>query len=330
MRESTGASGEQRACALAFGRSGFRVSSTSAALVDWLVELVTPWFEVGTGTGKPKPAASIHIEIDEAALARWIDTAEPTTREQACFQLDQSTVRWPVWRGADGRECALDLEERVSLFVDRTSEYLAFRILAARERPGARLTAFRLLRELAQSAAIAGGALPLHAAALGSKSGVTLVVGPKRAGKSSLLLHGLVGHGERYVANDRVLVALDGATHESGQVWAHGMPSIVGIRAGSLAWAGDLGTALESRAWHYTTTVAEARANQRAGVAAKAAGTIWPPGLTPAQLCALLGAECLAGGPVTRLVFPSVSRLALTDRAQFGQADRGSSTIGIV
>ncbi len=314
VRDPKGAPAEGRACVLTLGRSAFRVVSTSAALVDWLVEFVTPWFDTSSGTATLQVAASIEVRIDEPAFSRWIDAAAPTAREQVCFQLDQSTVRWPVWRGADGCECALDLEERVSLFVDRGSEHPAFRIVAARERPGARLTAFRVIRELAQSAAIAGGALPLHAAALGSKSGVTLVVGPKRAGKSSLLLHGLVSHGAQYVANDRVLVTLDGATDESGQVWAHGMPSIVGIRAGSLAWAGDLGAALASRAWHYTTTVAEARASQRAGDAAEAGGTIWPPGLTPAQLCALLGAERVAGGRVTRIVFPSVHERLPTGR----------------
>lgn len=296
---------------LSFGASALCVRADGAALLDWLVEFLSPWFDVPSPPTAAKTAASIEVAIDAPGLERWIDGATPTGRERVCFQLDRAPVLWPVFRGADGGERALDLAGRVSLAVERTGGGPVFRIVSACDRPGARLAAFRVVRELASEGAIAAGWLPLHAAAVQGRSGVTLFVGPKRAGKSSLLLHALVGHGARYVANDRVMVELAGAAHARLAAHARGMPSIVGVREGSLAWAGGLGSALASGAWHYTTTVAEARAHARAGQRAEAAGEIWPPGLTPAQLCALLGVEPVAGGPIARIVFPSVhERLA--------------------
>jgi hypothetical protein len=145
----------------------------------------------------------------------------------------------------------------------------------------------------------------VHGAAVADRAGVTLFVGAKQAGKSTLLLHALVEGDTRYVSNDRVFVR----TGAAGAA-VLGMPTIVSLREGSLPLAPQLRDEVASRAWHCASTVAEARAHRRAGERAEGASERWPPGLSPSQLCVLLGVEAQAGGALARIVFPEVARTA--------------------
>jgi hypothetical protein len=164
----------------------------------------------------------------------------------------------------------------------------------------------RILRELASAQAASRGEMPLHAAAVAEGETVTLFVGGKGAGKTTLLVHALVaGAGAtRYVSNDRVFVRLD-----SGAPLARGMPSIVSLREATLTLSEGVRTAVDSGAWHYASTVGETRAWHTAGTRPEGAGRRTPPGLSPAQLCALLGVQPVAGGTLARIVFPKTQAM---------------------
>jgi hypothetical protein len=159
----------------------------------------------------------------------------------------------------------------------------------------------RVLRELASSHGSSRGELPIHGAAVAAGERVTLFVGEKGVGKSTLLVHALMHEGTRYVSNDRVFVRLD-----SGVPSAHGMPTIVSLREGTLAFSERLRDEVSSGAWHYSSTVAEARANRVMRTPAEGTGLRWRPGLSPAQLCALLRVEPVPGGVLARIVFPEI------------------------
>ena len=174
-------------------------------------------------------------------------------------------------------------------------------VLAETERPYARMALMRVLRELASSHGSSLGELPIHGAAVAAGEGVTLFVGEKGAGKSTLLVHALMHEGTRYVSNDRAFVRLG-----SGAPRAYGMPTIVSLREGTLALSERLRDAVSSGAWHYGSTVSEARANRVMRTLAEGTGLRWPPGLSPAQLCALLRVEPIAGGELARIVFPEI------------------------
>lgn len=277
------------------------VRSASAGMLAWMEEFLAPWFEVSRDA--PPSAPIVDVRVDGAELGRLVETARATGRDAECFMMDGGAERWPIVRGTDGRDVALDGARGVALRAS-ADDGGARRIdvLAARERPAARMAAVRAVRELAAARAAALGDLPVHGAAVSAEDGVTLFVGPRRAGKSTLLAHALMHPGTCYVANDRAFVCAG-----DGTAVAHGMPTIVSLRDGALALVPGLAAHLESGAWHYASTIAEARTNAAARVVATGLGERRPPGLSPAQLCAILGTGRVASGALVRVVFPEIA-----------------------
>jgi hypothetical protein len=296
-----------------FGYDGFeaRVRTASPTLLAWLQEFLEPWFTARNDRGDAG-LPCIDVESDAEPLSDRLAAAEPTGRAVEVFTRDEPQPPWPLVRAGDAGELAVEPRGRIAIGVGAGSgPARAIRALAAAERPHGRLAALRVLRELASAHALARGALPVHGAALADPDGVTLFVGPKKAGKSTLLLHALLQGGARYVSNDRVFAD---ASARGANV--RGMPTIVSLREGTLALAPRLRDELDSKAWHWSATLAETHAHRRSGEPAPGASDRWPPGLSPPQLCALLGVEAEAGGPLARIVFPEIG--APADGARFG------------
>jgi hypothetical protein len=80
-------------------------------------------------------------------------------------------------------------------------------IVAARDRAETRLALLRVVREYAMLYAARAGWLILHAAAVDFGDYGLVIAGPKRAGKTTLLLHALRNERGRYVSNDRVALS---------------------------------------------------------------------------------------------------------------------------
>ncbi len=277
------------------------VRTASAATVEWLDQFQAPWFEARRADAPPL-APVVELRVDAELFRRRAAAACPTGRDVACFTMDRAEARLPLVRIDGGPEIALDAAGGTMLEVRGDDRRTRVEVLADAERPAGRLAVLRVLRELASAAALRRGELPIHGAAVADADGVTLFVGAKGAGKSSLLVHALLHPGTQFVANDRAFVRVGAG----GAASAHGMPTIVAIREGTLALAARLRDAVGSGAWHYASTVAEARGARAAGAPVPGAGTRWPPGLSPAQLCAILGVDALAGGTVARIVFTEI------------------------
>jgi len=270
-------------------------------MLDWLEEFLRPWFAVGPAPAHTR-APIIDARVDSELFRRRMRAARPTGRDVVCFTMDHAEASWPLARVEGGAELAFHESFRAALGA-RTDDRGArvVEVLAETERPHARMALMRVLREFAGSHASSRGELPIHGAAVSVGERVTLFVGEKRAGKSTLLVHALLHEGTRYVSNDRVFVCL-----ASGVATVHGMPTIVSLQEGTLALSERLRDEVSSGAWHYSSTVAEARANRVTRTPAEGSGLRWPPGLSPAQLCALLRVEPVAGGELARIVFPEI------------------------
>ena len=243
----------------------------------------------------------VKVHVDAALYRSRLRAAELTGRSAACFTMDCGEQRVPLARAAS-RELAVDtaVGAILGVRVDETGAR-TIDVLAENERPAGRLALMRILRELASAHASGRGELPIHGAAVAEDERITLLVGAKRAGKSTLLVHALLRAGAHYVSNDRVFARIEADT-----VVVHGMPTIVGLRDGTLALSTHLRDEVASGAWHYASTVAETRGHRAAGTIPAGAGLRSPPGLSPAQLCALLDAAPVAGGTLARLVFVEV------------------------
>ena len=287
-----------------YGRFEGAVRTRESTHVAWLAEFLTPWFSVGvegahtvTVTFRTRPGA--HNEAAEAG-ARRADRAEVD-----CFVLDSRVVRHPAWRALDGGWTIVDQELDAVYRV--TPDAACVEIVAGGGIPAARVALMRVVRELATAEALRNGALLLHAAALVRHGQAALLVGPKRAGKTTLLLRVLATPGTAFMANDRVIV--DGTR----DALARGMPSIVSVRPEVLAPMVSVAARLRALGYHHSLTMAEGRH----------AGSGQPPGrgadLSPAQLCDLLGVRATSAAPVRAVVFlfaspglgpPSLERLA--------------------
>jgi hypothetical protein len=165
-------------------------------------------------------------------------------------------------------------------------------------RIGWRIGLMRLIRELVMRQRCRSGGVLVHGAALSHADRGILIVGPKMAGKTTLLTFCLQHSAARYVSNDRVALDRDG----SGAIEIQGIPTIVSIRSVTTAllpWLRDRQQRLEFR---QNLTIAEAaqmpvRENLRQKM-------IESPNITPGQYCALVGTDSTPTAPLSTIVFP--------------------------
>jgi hypothetical protein len=161
-----------------------------------------------------------------------------------------------------------------------------------------RTALMRVVRELVMGWVWRAGGLLLHAAAVALDDRVVVLAGPKRAGKTTLLLHLLQHGGAAFVANDRVV-----ATERRSTVRVHGLPTIVKVWCDTLEWFPAVRERLLVSAYHHRRTLEEAA--RRSPPAVATPDGYWS--LSPAQLAVLVGARPAPGGRLVAIVFPRVA-----------------------
>ena len=275
-----------------FAGRALRVEAPEEPLA-WLQEFVAPQF---VARDSDAPDRTISLTIDPREHARLAGHGpHPQHRTKACFTLDSGIVSGRVWNGPGAAEVVFD--EGREVFYRRWPGEAAVQVITARDDAAARVAFMRVVREYAMLYAAQAGWLILHAAAVCVGGDTFVIAGPKRAGKTTLLLHALRNEQGAYVSNDRVALGAGPAG-----VTAYGIPTIVTIRKESTVWFADLEAQLAGARYHYRHRVADPNAGREAGSSTTRA--TW--GLSPAQLCHLLGVESRAAGRVTAVLFPRV------------------------
>lgn len=308
MSTAIGHRSAPRTVTLGFLGRSVAVAADDPAPVAWLREFLEPWFDAAPADGAAVPGApeppTVHLALDPAACARLERDARPAAGAPVpCFLLDDRILAYPRRVTPDGetwiRDTDLDAWYRPGAD--------AVRILAPRDGRGARIALMRVVRELAMHhVAAAGGAL-LHAAGIVIGGRALLVCGPRRAGKTTLLLRLLAEPDAGYLANDRVAVVA--GPGRGADARARGLPTIVALRPGTVTLLPVIEARL--RAWrpdHWRTLAEETAAP---AIAPGTAPTL-PVDLSPAQLCALAAVRPAPVAPVAAIVFP-----------QAGEAVRG-------
>jgi HPr kinase/phosphorylase len=248
---------------LAWRGIGIAIAGGTPELRAWLEAFLCPPFVRGD-------RADVRVEVAIGDIA-----GEPTGEHVECFTLDEAPLRLPIVATARGR-AAYDASMGALLYDDGSV------VLAGDSRHG-RIFVMRVVRELASAHAASHGDLALHASAIAHGGRAYVFVGPKRAGKSTLLAYAL-GQGARLVANDRVIVEL------AALPIARGMPTIVAFRPDIFPWF--------------------------PGLAERIAGA--PAPLGPAQLAAALGTTTIAEAPIARIFALAPERgddFAIAERA---------------
>jgi hypothetical protein len=276
-----------------FAGAVLRVETAEAPLA-WLHEFVAPYFPARDCGAHDRTIVLTIDALEHARLARC--GPHPRRLAKACFTLDSGIANGRVWNAPGAAEVVFD--EELGAFYRRSPGDLAVvEIVAARDRAETRLALLRVVREYAMLYATRAGWLILHAAAVDFGDYGLVIAGPKRAGKTTLLLHALRNERGRYVSNDRV--ALSG---EPSGVTAHGLPTIVSIRKESARWFAGLDARFDRARYHYSR-----RATERNGDVEARSPTPAPTwGLSPGQLCELLGVSPRASTPVAAVLFPRV------------------------
>lgn len=278
--------------ALAHGPIAFVVRADPLMLA-WLEEFLAPAFSRASA---PDPRAIlVTFETDSGAHARLhVSLRNEPIEHLEGVSFDGRFSHLASWTDEQRWTWAFDDERDV--FHGVAPGRREFRVVAQNE-DGARRVAFmRVVRELATSAWLRAGFLPIHGAAFAHDGAVTLVCGRKHSGKTSVLVHALQ-NGATYVANDRVFASVD------APVVAHAMPTIVAIREGTLDRFPRLRAAYDTARYDRGRTIAECGPGVVRPGPRTAAGAD-RPGITPAQFCDLLGVPMSGGGPVRTLVFP--------------------------
>jgi hypothetical protein len=293
-RAASGGSAHETRQAIELEFDGLRLRAESGFPEDlqWLREFLCPQFRsVDDGT----PAACVVRLLRDPDRFAVLDGQREAARERMidCFALDQQVIRLPQWEGADGTWFVYDAKFHAIYVIDRASARVE--IVAATRRRSPRVPAMRVLREFAMNHVLAQGHLVIHGSAFAIGTEGTVIAGPTRSGKTTLLMH-LLSLGEAtYVANDRVLVR-EGRNGFS----LRGMPAITTLRSTTLDMYPALREELVRRPWSHRLTMAES-------VAAGQPIRMWEDaryGLTPAQFCTLLGVEARGDARFARLLLP--------------------------
>ena len=269
-----------------------RVECADQAPLTWVEEFLSPAFTpVEDGTAD----CTVTLEIDErryATVRRW--GAHPDGRRVAGFAFDSGPVELALWASAQQDRVLFDVDSEVFYFVNQDGSHI--RVLSASHHPSRRIALMRVVREFVMSDSWTRTRFVLHAGACELANAGIIIAGPKGAGKTTLLMYALGCAGARFIANDRVVVSVDGP-----QAMVRGMPTVVSVRAHTLRCF----PAFE-RQWaasHYNERWSLQEAQQHGAPPVRAD----PINLTPAQFCMLLGVPLCASGRARILLFPRLT-----------------------
>lgn len=273
------------------------VGVTRPTDLDWLRENLVPWFTSPSG-GAPERRVTVLVsreEYDRLAVLRTRGTAPANAfafhgqADPTRALLADPTVIW---------------DEELRVFYREISRSLQIEVVAATDQEQTRVALLRLMRETATTGLLAQQALPLHAAAVDWNGSGVLIAGPRRAGKTTCLLHSLRDPAARFVANDRVFALSETATFPI----ITGLPTIIGIRPESLELAGQ-GRFEHTLGWRARRTLHEVHTQPPEANAEESGGKL---ALSPAQFLHCLERQAVARTQLKLILFPQ------TDPARSG------------
>ena len=279
---------------LNLSRSGFtiRVETADRADLEWLEENLTPSF----CSAVAEPAVRLVTKIVDPGRHRALLDRGPDSPVQqvTCFGFDGHGGACTRWNATP----TTLYDDELGVFYQLNEEGSQVDVVAPSSRPSTRIALLRLVREFATHHLAAQGALQFHAAALEHDGRGILIVGPKRSGKTSLLIHCLGEAGSLFVANDRAVVSSD-----SRLGWRlGGMPTVISIRPGTIELLHRPGFLAASRG-SARMTLTEALAPPADGPPASAAQQL---SISPRQFCHAVDAGRVESAPLRAIVFPRV------------------------
>ncbi len=284
---------------LEFAGCRLLVRSSDPTALLWLREFAGPTFSEARD-GFHHHEVVLREDTAEFASLHALGP-HPTGRVVDCFSLDTKMISHRLWNGPHDERVLFDATTetfyRRRNGPDRSSGAISplttTEIVCSRATRAVRVALLRIVREIGSAHVAERGGLIVHGAAFGANGGAYVIAGPKNAGKTTLLMHVLAAGGTSYISNDRVVL-----TMQPGAMAVHGIPTIVSIRASSLAMLTAVAAKFHKNEYHHSLTMDEAM--QANGTATEQSS----PGLSPAQFCSVLGVDRSGHAPLAALIFP--------------------------
>jgi hypothetical protein len=178
------------------------------------------------------------VRLDSGEAGRPSDRGEGRTR--VAFVLDEGPVLMSE-TSMDGGTYLVDSSNGVTCSL--REDPLSVVVHASPSSSSDRIAFMRVVREFAHNGIIDGGGAVFHAAAAAAPQGAIVIVGPKGAGKTTMLARLLGLDGIDYLSNDRVVVWPPICVEPPS---AYPMPTIVGVREGTRGMLPKLAAALSA------------------------------------------------------------------------------------
>ena len=286
------------AAVFAFGGLTIEVVSDSPPGLEWLQFFMRPWFAGApvSARGDERTHARVEFAVDPATGAASKAVGTHVSESRPVFLLDSRLVALPAVHSAEGWVSYRD-DDLGAVYETRGDGVV--RVRAAGDDAGTRVALMRVVRELAMIDAVARGGVLLHASVTAIGGNAVAMCGPKRSGKTTLLLHLLMSGGAAYVANDRAVATAS----PNGGAGVRGLPTIVALRGDTVDRFPDVARTLRALPdRHWLTPREAAQTNTRRTVVGS------PIDLAPASLCNAIGVGAVAGANLRALVFPRVDQ----------------------
>ena len=269
------------------------VESTEEAHLDWLDEFLAPSFSARGGN---RDDYTVRL-VRDGERYRQALTAGRANGEIDVFVQDTSIIRLPARRD---RAQWLVLDKRYGAVYRVSDLGSPIEILHSGAGTAVRGGLMRVVRELAMNHAIRAGDFILHAACLSVEGRGVIIAGPKRSGKTTLLVHLLGAENAQYVTNDRLLVSA-----EEGSVEVRGIPTIVCLREDLFHFFPKLRAQLMEGWYRWLLSLREC--SEKPHPPPKP----WPDGrfgITPAQFCSMASRPAIERTHPHAVVFPQVTQ----------------------
>jgi hypothetical protein len=272
-----------------------RVAGADPAQLIWLEQFLTPSF---TTAQDVEPDCTVTLGADDRSYDETLRRGPRADGRQVdCFVLDSGPVRLPLWASPTDERVIFDERFKTFYCIDPGGSQV--RVLAGSRNLDARFALMRVVREFAMSSSQSRDRLVIHGAAFAVEDNGVIIAGPKRAGKTTFLIHCLQATEARFISNDRVVVSFAGT-----EPVLRGMPTIVTVRDQTLDLFPALQQPLLGGRYDYRRALGE---EERDGAPAARLRSGRPFDLAPAQFCSLLQARMSGQSRVRALLFPRVT-----------------------
>ena len=271
-----------------WGSCHFRLSGNDPTDRLWLEDFLTPWFVFGDHCrGK-------HIRLwhDDEAYRRATEEMEASSASpRNCFSLDSQLIMKPGWT-TSGRTTVFD-EIRMCFYQVVDDEIT---LLTRVGSVAARVPLVRTLRELAWQRSCQK-MMALHSSALVFAGQTFLILGPKKAGKTTLLSYLLNSTEANFLSNDWVMIERS----HPGEVIARGVPTVIRVREGTQELISQLKLGLDTSSRFITHSNDEKSTLILPSPPPGPAGEVF---LSPAEFSRTLKSRPVASAPLGGLLFP--------------------------